>query len=165
MHKENAIMLPPTAQAKRFLTKTILMDSENGTDQNNSTMNFAYSPFLKNRLNGMKKPIPDQNGKLDINDKFVKNPANTFFIRVTGKSMCNAGINSGDLLIVDRTITASEGKIVVAAVNEELLVKKYHKNGRGIVLISESDDHEDIRITIEDKLEIWGVVTSVIKTV
>ncbi|MCX6148585.1 MAG: translesion error-prone DNA polymerase V autoproteolytic subunit [Candidatus Kapabacteria bacterium] len=103
-------------------------------------------------------------GRLDLNEYLIHNPSTTFLIRVTGNSMLKAGINSGDILVVDRSIRASNGKIVVAAINDELLVKRLRYTDEGTYLVSESDDFAPIKINIEDKFDIWGVVSSIIKT-
>lgn len=100
---------------------------------------------------------------LDLNDYLVKNPSDTFLIRVNGNSMINAGIDSGDLLLVDRSISPETGHVVVASVNRHIIVKRLQKSEGAILLKSENSDYEDIRVSYEDKLDIWGVVTSVIK--
>ncbi len=118
----------------------------------------AYVPFQ--RAN-----ITVREGKLDLNDYLVRNPESTFLIRVTGNSMIKAGINSGDILVVDRSLEAENGKIVVAAINDQLLVKRLQINEQGTVLVAENDQFSPIIISEDDKFDIWGVVTSVIKSV
>lgn len=103
-------------------------------------------------------------GRLDLNEYLIHNPETTFLIRVTGNSMLKAGINSGDILVVDRSMRATNGKIVVAAINDELLVKRLRYTDDGTYLVSENDDFAPIKINIEDKFDIWGVVSSIIKT-
>jgi DNA polymerase V len=103
-------------------------------------------------------------GKLDLNEYLVTNPENTFLIRVTGNSMIKAGINTGDILVVDKSLKPSNNKIVVAAINDELLVKRLKISPEGTFLVSENDTFSPIEINGEDKFEIWGVVSSIIKT-
>ncbi len=100
---------------------------------------------------------------LDIHDLVVKHPASTFFVRVQGDSMEGAGIFSGDVLVVDRAVTPQPGKIVVAAVYGELVVKRLEKRGTGLALISEQDGYEPISITDNDDCFVWGVVVGSVR--
>lgn len=99
---------------------------------------------------------------LDLNELLVKHPTATFFVRVEGQSMINAGIKSGDILIVDRSLNPSSGHVVIAVLNGEFLVKKLHKRGNQTWLLPENPKYQPMQITAEANFEIWGVVTSVI---
>ena len=101
--------------------------------------------------------------KLDLNEYLIKRPSSTFLVRVSGESMIQAGIHHGDLLTVDRSITPTNGKIVIAAVNGECTVKRIqHTNGL-FYLLPENDAYEPILVReFTDTLFIWGVVTHVI---
>jgi DNA polymerase V len=99
---------------------------------------------------------------LDLNELLIKKPATTFLLRATGNSMINAGIFDGDILIVDRSIAPISGKIVIAAVNGELTVKRLFKKGNTVRLLAENDAYRPIEITADMDLHIWGVVTNVI---
>lgn len=99
---------------------------------------------------------------LDLNELLIRKPAATFFLRVTGNSMINAGIFDGDILIVDRSIAPISGKIVIAAINGELTVKRLFKKGDTVQLVAENDAYHPIEITAEMDLHIWGVVINVI---
>jgi DNA polymerase V len=99
---------------------------------------------------------------LDLNELLIKNPPATFFVKVAGDSMTGAGINSGDTLIVDRSIEAANGKIVIAVVNGELTVKRLLKSNNSYRLIAENPNYAPLEINEESQFEIWGVVTSVI---
>lgn len=100
--------------------------------------------------------------KLDLNQHLVKHPAATFFLRVQGDSMRDDGILSDDILIVDRSIKPSHGKIVVAVLNGEFTVKRlWQKNGI-IQLIAANPDYPAIEIEEGSELVIWGVVVSAI---
>ncbi len=100
--------------------------------------------------------------RLDLNTHLIQHPAATFFVTASGDSMNKAGIHSGDLLIVDKSINAIHGHIVIAAVNGELTVKRLSRvNGR-VRLMPENDDFQPIDITEDHDLVIWGVVTYVI---
>lgn len=99
---------------------------------------------------------------LDLNELVIKHSAATFFVRVKGDSMINAGIHSGDILIVDRALTATHNKIVIARIHDEFTVKRMCVNGNVIALIPENDSYKPITITADMDFEIWGVVTFVL---
>ena len=101
--------------------------------------------------------------KYDLNKLLIKNPESTFLIKVTGNSMMNAGIISGDIILVDRSLTAKSGNIIVATINNELLVKRLLINEEITELISENEDFPNIELKAEDKFNVWGVVKSVIR--
>ena len=102
--------------------------------------------------------------KLDLNSYLIKHPAATFFVRVEGESMKEAGISSGDLLIVDRSLEVVDGKIVIASINGEFTVKRVKKINQNLFLMPENKGYPPIKITQEDELQIFGVVKNVIKT-
>lgn len=99
---------------------------------------------------------------LDLNTEFIRHPAATFFLRATGDSMKNAGIFAGDLLLVDRSLEPADGKIVIAAINGELTVKRLSKKNGKTRLLPENSDFKPIEISGEEDLIIWGVVTLVL---
>lgn len=112
---------------------------------------------------GMPAPTEDYSeGKIDLNEHLIDNPATTFFVRVSGDSMIDAGIHPGDLLIVDRSRAPSSGKIVIAAVNGELTVKRLFKKRDKLFLMPENPNYPAIEITQDMAFMIWGVVTNVI---
>lgn len=121
-------------------------------------------PLFEHRVAaGFPSPADDHMEKrLDLNEFLVKRPASTFFVRVEGLSMINAGIHPDDVLVVDRAETAADGRIVVAAVDGELTVKRLKKTGARMYLMPENPDYAPIEITGDTDLVIWGVVTSVI---
>jgi DNA polymerase V len=101
-------------------------------------------------------------GGIDLNRMLIKHPAATFFLRVSGHSMLRAGIHDGDVLVVDRSLKAMSGKVVIAAVNGELTVKRLLIEKGRVRLMAENDGYAPIEITAESELKIWGVVTTVI---
>lgn len=103
--------------------------------------------------------------KLDLNELLIKHPAATFFVRVAGSSMINAGIYHNDILVVDRSLEPAHGRIVIAAVNGELTVKRLFRSGKKIELVAENEGYPPIVINEETDLHIWGVVTNVIHNV
>ena len=115
---------------------------------------------------GFPSPADDHiEGKLDLNDYLVKHPSATFFVRVTGNSMINAGIHNNDILIVDRSIEARHGKIIIATIDGQMTVKRlYHRSGKTI-LMPENKDFKPIEIIDFTDAMIWGVVTNVIHSV
>ena len=112
---------------------------------------------------GFPSPADDHiEGKLDLNDYLVKHPSATFFVRVTGNSMINAGINDNDILIVDRSLKPSHGKIVIAVVDGQMTVKRLYKRSGKLVLMPENKNFKPIEITESMSIEIWGVVVTAI---
>ena len=99
---------------------------------------------------------------LDLNEHLVSHPSATFFVRVQGESMRDAGISSGDILVVDRALTAASGNIVVAMLDGEFTVKRLRKKKARVFLEAESEGFAPIEITESCDLVIWGVVTFVI---
>lgn len=100
--------------------------------------------------------------RLDLNEHLVKHPAATFFVKVQGSSMIQAGIHAGDILIVDRALEPADRRIVVAAVNGELTVKRLRKRKERVFLASENPEFREMEVTPEMGFEVWGVVTHVI---
>lgn len=101
---------------------------------------------------------------LDLTQYLVLHPEATFFLRVKGDSMTGAGIHHGDLLIVDRSLETASGRVVVAALNGELTVKRLQRSGNRITLNAENPAYPDITVTDDDDLQIWGVVAHVVHT-
>ncbi|MGZ5025723.1 MAG: LexA family protein [Methylobacter sp.] len=112
---------------------------------------------------GFPSPADDYIEKtLDLNQLLIQKPAATFFARAQGYSMIGAGIHHNDILIVDRSIEAVPGKIVVCALNGELTVKRLARDGEQWQLKAENPDYADIVIFEELEMVLWGVVTNVI---
>lgn len=115
---------------------------------------------------GFPSPADDHlEGSLDLNEHLIQRPAATFFVRVSGDSMIKAGIHEDDILVVDRSIEPRHGKIVIAAVEGQLTVKRLHRKSGQTVLMPENDSYAPIRIRDDNDMVIWGVVTSVIHKV
>ncbi len=121
-------------------------------------------PMYKSEIKaGFPSPASDYiESTLDLNKFLIKHPAATFFVRVEGDSMIDAGIHSGDILIVDRTVQAEKQKIVIAAINGELTVKRIWYDGDRLFLQSGNINFSPIEITHDMDFHIWGVVTYVI---
>ncbi len=99
---------------------------------------------------------------IDLNKDLVKHPKSTFLVIASGESMINAGIQSGDMLVVDKQITPTHGSIVIAAVDGELTVKRLSLQENKMQLLPENEAFKPILITPEQHVVIWGVVTFVI---
>lgn len=118
---------------------------------------------------GFPSPSQDYSERLlDLNKELIQHPSATFLAKVVGLSMINAGIDEGDILIIDRSIEPHDGSIVVAYLEGEFTAKRLDmsqiKRGK-IYLRSENEEYPDFCITPEDKFLIWGVVSSVIKRI
>ena len=100
--------------------------------------------------------------QINLHEIAVKNPAATFFLQAAGDSMIGVGIHDGDLLVVDRSAEARHNRIVIAALDGELLVKRLRQLGRRTWLSPANPDFPEIEITDREYVHIWGVVTYVL---
>ncbi|MFA9288268.1 MAG: LexA family protein [Weeksellaceae bacterium] len=100
--------------------------------------------------------------KLDLNEHMVKHPAATFFVKVSGDSMIGAGIHDDDILVVDRSVQATNNSIIVAALHGELMVKRYKIVQGKTFLYPENTAYKPVQVTTEMEFAVWGVVTYVI---
>ena len=112
---------------------------------------------------GFPSPADDNLEKsLDLNSYLIKRPAATFFVRVAGDSMINAGIYDNDIIIVDRSIKPKHGKIVVAALDGQMTIKRLYRHDDKIMLLPENELFKPIEILDSMDMVIWGVATNVI---
>ncbi len=119
--------------------------------------------FIARIAAGFPSPAADyEEGKLDLNKHLIKNPAATFFVRVTGDSMVGAGIHDGDLLIVDRAKEPKNGSVIIAVLDGQLTVKRLRIRRGKFSLEPENDNYPVQPITQGMEFEVWGVVTNVI---
>lgn len=131
-----------------------------GLDQ---TTKVACPLFSSGVSAGFPSPAEDHiERKLDLNELLIQNPAATFFVRVAGDSMIGAGINHGDLLVVDRSQPAASGKIIIAITHGELTVKRLMRRDSSWQLVAANAAYPVVEISEETGCEVWGVVTSVI---
>ncbi len=103
--------------------------------------------------------------KIDLNELLIKNPTATFFVRVEGTSMIDAGIHPGDILIVDKSLDPQPNSVVVAAINGEFLVKRYITENGIPFLVPDNPAFERIELKGDMQAEVWGVVTFVLHKV
>ena len=101
--------------------------------------------------------------KIDLNKHVIKHPSSTFYGRVKGVSMIDAGIHDGDLLVIDKSLEPKHGKIAVCYIDGEFTVKRIHIKKGEVWLMPANKAYEPIHITPENELLIWGIVTHVIK--
>jgi DNA polymerase V len=99
---------------------------------------------------------------IDLNEQLILNKPATFFFRMNGEAMMGAGIQSGDVLIVDRSIKAANGKIIVAAVNGDLVVRRLQQSFDHVTLVAENNGYANIELAEFTEYKPWGVVTCVI---
>lgn len=119
--------------------------------------------FLCPAAAGWPSPAEDYIEKrLNLHTHLVRNESAAFFLYASGKSMQGAGIFDGDLLVVDRSIPPTPGRIVIAALEGELAVKRLQKRGKRLFLASENRGYPDFDITGREDACIWGVVTHAI---
>lgn len=95
---------------------------------------------------------------IDLNEQLIRNKPATFFFKMKGDAMKEAGIFDGDILIVDRSLKLANGKIIVAILNGELLVRRFHKNFSSAFLIAENDRYKNINLAEFTNFQVWGVV-------
>ena len=102
---------------------------------------------------------------IDLNEQLIKNKPATYFFRMKGDAMKEAGIFDNDVLIIDRSLKLADGKIIVAVLNGELLVRRFHKNFSSAFLIPENSRYKNINLAEFSDFSLWGVVTYVIHQV
>ena len=101
---------------------------------------------------------------IDLNEQLVRNKPATFFLRVKGDAMIGAGIHDGDIVIVDRSIKAANGKVVIASLNGEMLIRRFEKTFNKIRLLPDTNKISPIDVDISaSDFSVWGVATYVIK--
>ena len=114
---------------------------------------------------GFGSPADDSGvSRLDLNDILIKHPQATFLMRVAGDAMREAGIDSGDLVLVDRAITPAHGHVVIAVVEDEFVCRRLSRQGQDLRLQGTGPGCADIVAGEGQSLQIWGVVTRVIKS-
>lgn len=126
-------------------------------------MNYAIPLYHSCVKAGFPSPADDFIEQyLDLNEFLINCKNSTFFIRVSGSSMINAGIFQDDILIVDRSLKPKKHDVVLAILDNEFTVKRFIKQNGQIILKSENPKYRSIYLQPDAKFEIWGVVTRVI---
>lgn len=101
---------------------------------------------------------------IDLNKTLIKNKDTTFFAKVKGHSMKNAGIFDGDLLVIDKSLEPQNNKIAICQIDGEFTVKRIKIEEKIVWLIAENEDYQPIKVTPENELMIWGIVIHSIKS-
>lgn len=140
-----------------------------------STSEF-YTPDIENSLEitlaqtgisaGFPSPADDfKEYKISLDKTLVRNKEATFYARVSGQSMIGAGLDDGDLLVVDRSLEPEHNKIAVCFLDGEFTVKRLKVENDCVCLLPENPTYKPIEITEENDFQIWGIVTHVIKKI
>ena len=103
--------------------------------------------------------------RISIDQEVVRNEESTFYARVSGESMQGAGLDNGDLLVIDRSLEPQNDKIAVCFIDGAFTVKRLRVEANCVYLMPENKNYEPIKVSPEDELFIWGIVTYVIKKV
>jgi DNA polymerase V len=122
-------------------------------------------PFIPDGVSaGFPSPAADfMETNIDLNAALSENPLATFYIRVNGNSMIDAGINDKDVLVVDRSLEPQNNKIAICCIDGEFTVKRIQVETDCLYLMPENSNYQPIKVTEENELIIWGIVTYVIK--
>ena len=113
---------------------------------------------------GFPSPADDfKETRISLDKVAVKNEAATFYARVAGQSMIGAGLDDGDLLVIDRSLEPQDGKIAVCLIDGDFTVKRLKVEKDCVWLIAENKRYKPIQVTEENELMIWGIVTHVLK--
>ena len=102
---------------------------------------------------------------IDLNEQLIKNRSSTYFFRMQGDAMQDAGIFDNDILIVDRSLKLANGRIILCILNGEMLVRRFHKNFSSAFLLPENSRYKNINLSEFSDFSLWGVVTFVIHQV
>ena len=125
--------------------------------------NIAIPIFIDKVSAGFPSPASDYiEHKLDLNEYLIPNPVATFIVKANGTSMVDANIQSGDLLIVDKSLTPKNNSIVIASIFGDLTVKLLKKKHKAIFLVPSNSSYPSFEVKEEMDCFIWGVVTYVI---
>jgi DNA polymerase V len=124
-------------------------------------------PFMTGGVSaGFPSPAADfMETNIDLNKELSENPLATFYIRVKGNSMIDAGINDKDVLVVDRSLEPQNNKIAICFIDGEFTVKRIQLEKNCLYLMPENPNYTPIKVTEENQLIIWGMVTYVIKKI
>ena len=134
-------------------------NTANSNTDNSNVVRLKIPLFSSTVAAGYPSPAEDHvEDTLDLNEYMVQRPDSTFMLRVEGESMKNAGIMPNDILVVDRSLKAKHMKIVIAAIDGELTVKRLYHRGGLVKLLPENPAYPEIQLESEAELVIWGVV-------
>jgi DNA polymerase V len=128
--------------------------------------NTQELPFVGGIKAGFPSPAADfESDEISLDKVLVKNHLSTFYAKANGNSMTGAGIDNGDIMVIDRSLEPTENKIAVCCIDGEFTVKRIKIEKEGLYLIPENKDFEPIKISEDNQFIVWGIVTYVIKAV
>ena len=129
------------------------------SDSSNKSVSTLLIPLARETISaGFPSPAEDyMESGIDLNRHLIKNPISTFFLRVSGSSMNNAGIYNNDLLIIDRSINPIPGHIVVAVLDGEFTLKRLIKDHDNYYLKADKANYPSINLYQYSDVQIWGV--------
>ena len=129
-------------------------------DSFGSTIKKSKIPLLTDSVSaGFPSPADDYTEEnIDLNEHLISNPFSTFFLRVKGDSMINAGIKDKDLIIVDKSLIAKPGNIIIAMIDGEFTIKRLSIKNNELYLKAENNNYRDFRFKNHIDVQIWGVV-------
>jgi len=124
-------------------------------------------PFFNQGVSaGFPSPAMDfMENNIDLNKTLAENPLATFFIKVEGNSMIDAGINNQDVLVVDRSLEPENNKVAICFIDGEFTVKRIKAENDKLWLMPENKAYQPIVVTEENQFLVWGIVTYVIKKI
>jgi len=125
-----------------------------------SNPKYFRIPLLTDSVSaGFPSPADDYTEEnIDLNEHLISNPFSTFFLRVKGDSMINAGIKDKDLIIVDKSLIARPGNIIIAMIDGEFTIKRLSIKNNELYLKAENHNYPDFRFKNHIEVQIWGVV-------
>ena len=129
--------------------------------------NSESIPFIESGIKaGFPSPAADFDGtKISLDSVVVKNKEATFYAKASGNSMVGAGIDDGDILVIDRSLEPTDNKIAVCLIDGEFTVKRIKTDVDCVYLMPENNSYKPIKVTEENQLVIWGIVTFVVKKI
>jgi len=144
-----------------------LKNKKNITIYTPNKSEFVKRPIVYEDISaGFPSPAEDfKEVRISLDKTLVKNVDATFYARVRGNSMVDANIEDGDLLVIDRSIEARNGKVAVCMIDGEFTIKRLKVEKNCVYLIPENKNYKPIKVTEENELIIWGIVTYVVKKV
>ena len=122
-------------------------------------------PFISGGIKaGFPSPAADfDESKISLDNVLVKNREATFYAKASGTSMIGAGIDDGDIMVIDRSLEPQNNKIAICLIDGEFTVKRIKIEKDAVYLMPENNNYQPIKVTDENELVIWGIVTYVIK--
>jgi DNA polymerase V len=126
--------------------------------------NIVQIPLFTGISAGFPSPANDYlEDCIDLNRELINNPDSTFFGRVKGVSMRDAGIDDGDVIIVDKSVKPADGMIAVCFIDGDFTLKKLRIGNKCIMLVPANDQYKPVTVSEENDFCIWGIVTYIIK--